>query len=40
VRTLSARPGPHRVDALELLAHADHAVVGVRNHGRQELAGI
>ena len=28
------------VDALELLADADHAVLGVRNHARQELAGV
>lgn len=26
--------------ALELLANADHAVLGVRNHARQELAGV
>jgi hypothetical protein len=28
------------VDSLELLADADHAVLGVRNHARQELAGV
>jgi hypothetical protein len=28
------------VDALELLADADHAVLGVRNHAHQELAGV
>jgi ketosteroid isomerase-like protein len=28
------------VDALELLADADHVVLGVRNHARQELAGV
>jgi ketosteroid isomerase-like protein len=29
-----------QIDALELLADADHAVLGVRNHARQELAGV
>ena len=29
-----------KVDALELLADADHVVLGVRNHARQELAGV
>jgi limonene-1,2-epoxide hydrolase len=29
-----------QVDALELLADDDHAVLGVRNHVRQELAGV
>jgi ketosteroid isomerase-like protein len=29
-----------QVDALELLADADHAVLGVRNHARLELAGV
>jgi ketosteroid isomerase-like protein len=28
------------VDALELLADADHVVLGVRNHARPELAGV
>jgi ketosteroid isomerase-like protein len=28
------------VDALELLADADHVVLGVRNHARQTLAGV
>ncbi len=28
------------VDGLELLADADHVVLGVRNHARQELAGV
>jgi ketosteroid isomerase-like protein len=28
------------VDALELMADEDHAVLGVRNHDRQELAGV
>jgi limonene-1,2-epoxide hydrolase len=38
---LRAAPGqPTEVDALELLADADHAVLGVRNHARQELAGV
>jgi ketosteroid isomerase-like protein len=31
---------PTDVDALELLADADHVVLGVRNHARQELAGV
>ena len=31
---------PPDVDALELLADADHVVLGVRNHARQELAGV
>jgi ketosteroid isomerase-like protein len=35
-----ARAQPTQVDALELLADADHAVLGVRNHARQELAGV
>jgi ketosteroid isomerase-like protein len=29
-----------QVDGLELLADADHAVLGVRNHAFQELAGV
>jgi ketosteroid isomerase-like protein len=29
-----------QVDALELLADAGHAVLGVRNHARQELASV
>ncbi len=29
-----------QVDALELLADADHAVLGVRNHAFQELEGV
>src|SRR5262249_52659442 len=38
---LRAAPGqPTQVDALELLANHDHAVLGVRNHARQELAGV
>jgi limonene-1,2-epoxide hydrolase len=38
---LRASPGqPTDVDALELLADADHVVLGVRNHARQELAGV
>jgi ketosteroid isomerase-like protein len=38
---LRAAPGqPTDVDALELLADADHVVLGVRNHARQELAGV
>jgi ketosteroid isomerase-like protein len=38
---LRAAPGqPTDVDALELLAEADHIVLGVRNHARQELAGV
>jgi ketosteroid isomerase-like protein len=36
----AAREQPTRVDALELLADADHAVLGVRNHAGQELAGV
>src|SRR5262245_28177569 len=36
----AARARPTDVDALELLADADHAVLGVRNHARQELAGV
>jgi limonene-1,2-epoxide hydrolase len=36
----AARAQPTQVDALELLADADHAVLGVRNHARQELAGV
>jgi len=31
---------PPDVDALELLANDDHVVLGIRNHARQELAGI
>ena len=31
---------PPDVDALELLANDDHVVLGVRNHVRQELAGV
>jgi hypothetical protein len=31
---------PPQVDALELLADADHVVFGVRNYARQELAGV
>lgn len=31
---------PTDVDALDLLAGADHAVLGVCNHARQELAGV
>jgi ketosteroid isomerase-like protein len=31
---------PAQVDALELLADDDHAVLGVRNHARQGLAGV
>jgi ketosteroid isomerase-like protein len=38
---LRAAPAPPpQVDALELLADDDHAVLGVRNHARQELAGV
>ena len=38
---LRAAPAqPTDVDALELLADADHVVLGVRNHARQELAGV
>jgi ketosteroid isomerase-like protein len=38
---LRAAPSqPTDVDALELLADADHVVFGVRNHARQELAGV
>ena len=38
---LRAAPAqPSQVDALELLASKDHAVLGVRNHARQELAGV
>jgi len=38
---LRAAPAqPPQVDALELLASKDHAVLGVRNHARQELAGV
>src|SRR5512132_1451454 len=33
-------PQPTQVDALELVADADHAVLGVRNHAREELAGV
>jgi ketosteroid isomerase-like protein len=29
-----------QVDALELVAGGDHVVLGVRNHARQELAGV
>jgi hypothetical protein len=29
-----------QVDALELLADADHVMLGVRNHARQELSGV
>ncbi len=36
----AARARPTQVDALELLADADHAVLGVQNHARQELAGV
>ena len=31
---------PPDVDALEILANEDHVVFGVRNHARQEIAGI
>lgn len=37
------RPAPaetQQVDALELLADHDHPLLGVRNHSRQELAGV
>jgi len=38
---LRAAPAqPPNVDALELLADADHVVLGVRNHARPELAGV
>jgi ketosteroid isomerase-like protein len=38
---LRAAPAqPTDVDALELLADADHVVLGVRNHARQQLAGV
>jgi ketosteroid isomerase-like protein len=38
---LRAAPSqPTDVDALELLADADQVVFGVRNHARQELAGV
>src|SRR5262249_58224384 len=38
---LRAAPSqPTDVDALELLTDADHVVLGVRNHARQELAGV
>ena len=38
---LRAAPAqPTDVDALELLADADHAVLGVCNHARQEIAGV
>jgi ketosteroid isomerase-like protein len=36
----AAREQPSQVDALEVLADADHAVLGVRNHAREELAGV
>lgn len=36
----AARDQPTQVDALELLADASHVVLGVRNHARQELAGV
>jgi limonene-1,2-epoxide hydrolase len=36
----AARTQSTDVDALELLADADHVVLGVRNHARQELAGV
>ena len=36
----AARAQATQVDAIELLADADHAVLGVRNHARQELAGV
>jgi ketosteroid isomerase-like protein len=36
----SAPEQPTDVDALELVADADHVVFGVRNHARQELAGV
>jgi ketosteroid isomerase-like protein len=38
LRTAASQPTD--VDALELLADADHAVLGVRNHTHQELAGV
>jgi ketosteroid isomerase-like protein len=38
LRTAPAQPTD--VDALELLADVDHVVLGVRNHARQELAGV
>ena len=38
---LRAAPAqPPQVDALELLASDDRAMLGVRNHARQELAGV
>src|SRR5262245_33750492 len=38
---LRAAPSqPTDVDALELLADANHVMFGVRNHARQELAGV
>jgi hypothetical protein len=40
-RLVARRPTQStQVDALELLADADHAVLGVQNHARQELAGM
>jgi ketosteroid isomerase-like protein len=36
----AAAAQPPQVDALELLADDDHAMLGVRNHTRQELAGV
>jgi ketosteroid isomerase-like protein len=36
----AARAQPTDVDALELLADADHVVLAVRNHARRELAGV
>jgi hypothetical protein len=36
----AAREQPSPVDALEVLADADHAVLGVRNHAREDLAGV
>jgi ketosteroid isomerase-like protein len=37
---LRAAPQPPQIDALELLASQSHAVLGVRNHARHELAGV
>jgi len=36
----AARDEPADVDALEVLADDDHAVLGVRNRARQELTGV
>jgi limonene-1,2-epoxide hydrolase len=36
----AAPTGPREVDAVELVANDEHVMLGVRNHARDELAGV